>query len=132
MSVVVLDSYSIIAYLEREPGFKVIARLFEECMSKDQRALLCVVNWGEVLYHALAVSGEKMARLAEEAMLSLPITLVAADQALTRQAAYLKANHKMSYADCFAAALAIKEKGELLTGDKEFIQVQKRVKIRWL
>jgi ribonuclease VapC len=38
----------------------------------------------------------------------------------------------MSYADCFAAALAIKKKCELITGDKEFKQVEKEIKIRWI
>jgi hypothetical protein len=38
----------------------------------------------------------------------------------------------MSYADCFAAALAMKKKCELATGDKEFKQVEKYVKIKWM
>jgi len=40
--------------------------------------------------------------------------------------------HKMSYPDCSAAALAKKKKCELVTGDNEFKQVEKEVKIRWI
>jgi len=35
-------------------------------------------------------------------------------------AAAIKAKHSLSYADAFAAALAISKKAVLLTGDKEF------------
>jgi predicted nucleic acid-binding protein len=38
----------------------------------------------------------------------------------------------MSYADCFAAALAKLKKAELVTGDKEFRQVDGDVKVLWL
>jgi predicted nucleic acid-binding protein len=38
----------------------------------------------------------------------------------------------MSYADCFAAALAKEKKTDLLTGDKEFKQVESEIGIRWL
>jgi len=38
----------------------------------------------------------------------------------------------MSYADCFAATLAKERKSDLVTGDKEFKQVEGEVSIRWL
>jgi ribonuclease VapC len=93
---------------------------------------VCIINWGEVIYHALRSGGEKTAQLAEEAMRALPLHLVEANKELTLQAAHLKAFNKMSYADCFAAALAIKRKCELVTGDKEFKQVEEMVRIRWI
>ena len=39
---------------------------------------------------------------------------------------------RMSYADCFAAALAKLRKAELVTGDKEFKQVEGEVKVLWI
>lgn len=130
-----LDSYALIAYLEREQGYEEVARIFDECVAKDREVFLCVVNWGEVIYHAFRAGGEKTARLAEDAMVALPIQLVGLDETkrdLTRAAAELKATFKMSYADCFAAALAAKKKCELVTGDKEFKQVEKNIKIKWI
>jgi hypothetical protein len=38
----------------------------------------------------------------------------------------------MSYVDCFAAALAKLEKAELVSGDNEFKEVEKEVKILWI
>lgn len=132
MKAAVLDSYALIAYLDKEPGYEEVTKLFEECVAKDREVFVCVVNWGEVMYHALRSGGENMARLAEDAMRALPIQIVDAGKEITHLAAQLKAFNKMSYADCFAAALAIKRKCELVTGDKEFRQVEAKVKIRWM
>lgn len=132
MKATVLDSYAVITYLQKQPGYEDVAQVFEECIIKDREAFLCIVNWGEVIYHALRTGGNERAQLAEDIMRALPINLVEANRELTYQAARVKAFHKMSYADCFVAALAIKKKCELITGDKEFKQVEKEIKIRWI
>ena len=64
----------------------------------------------------------------------LPIDIVGVGDDLTiaRQAAIYKATHKMAYADCFAAALAKIKNAELLTGDPEFKEVEKEIKVVWL
>jgi predicted nucleic acid-binding protein len=38
----------------------------------------------------------------------------------------------MSYADCFAAALAKQRSVELVIGDKEFKQVEGEIEVMWL
>ena len=132
MKATVLDSYAVITYLQKQQGYEGVAMIFEECVSKDREVFLCIVNWGEVIYQALRTGGEERAELAEDIMRALPINLVEANKELTLQAARLKAFNKMSYADCYAAALAMKKKCELMTGDKEFKQVEKDIKIRWI
>ncbi|MBM4169760.1 MAG: type II toxin-antitoxin system VapC family toxin [Ignavibacteria bacterium] len=132
MKAAVLDSYALIAYLDREKGYETVAGLFDECVTKDREVFLCVVNWGEVIYHALRVGGDQTARLAQEAIRALPIEIVEVGEDLTLLAARFKASNRMSYADCFAAALAAKKKCELVTGDREFKQVEKDVRIRWI
>jgi predicted nucleic acid-binding protein len=132
MKAAVLDSYAIITFLERQPGYEEVAKLFEECTAKDRELFVCVVNWGEVIYHALRTGGERKAQLAEEVMRAIPITVVDANHDITLQAARFKALFKLSYAACFAAALAMKKKCELVTGDKEFRVVEKEVKVRWM
>jgi ribonuclease VapC len=135
MKSTVLDSYAVISFLQRQPGHEEVSKIFEECVSKDREAFLCIVNWGEVIYHAYRTGGENRARLTEDAIKALPIQIVELDEKgrdLTRQAAQLKAAHKMSYADCFAGAVAMRKKCELMTGDKEFKQIEKETKIRWM
>jgi len=132
MKSTVLDSYALITYLQKQAAYEEVASILQECALKDREAFVCVINWGEVIYHAFRTGGEQRARLAEDTMRAIPITLVEANKELTFLAAKLKASHKMSYADCFAAALAMKKKCELLTGDKEFKQMEQEIKIRWI
>jgi predicted nucleic acid-binding protein len=132
MKTTVLDSFALIAYLERQHGYEKVAVLLEECASRNREVFLCVVNWGEVIYHALRTGGEKKALLVETVMEAVPVIIIEADKNITMQAARIKACHRMSYADCFAAALAIKKKCDLITGDPEFKQVEKEIAIHWM
>jgi predicted nucleic acid-binding protein len=91
-----------------------------------------VVNWGEVYYITLREAGQLRAEEVAHVISTLPIHIVQADLDLAKQAAILKASKKMSYADCFAAALAKQRRVELVTGDKEFKQVEGEVKILWM
>jgi len=54
------------------------------------------------------------------------------DLELARRAARFKSRNRMSYADCFAAALAKTRRAELVTGDPEFKQVEGEIRIHWL
>ncbi len=47
-------------------------------------------------------------------------------------AAQIKATKKMSYADCFTVALAVLEGAAILTGDAEFKEVERKIKILWV
>jgi predicted nucleic acid-binding protein len=62
----------------------------------------------------------------------LPIEAVPADLPLAKQAAAFQAAKRMSYADCFAAALAKLRGGRLVTGDPEFREVEPEIPILWL
>lgn len=93
---------------------------------------LSVVNWGEVFYITLREAGRQRADQVAHLISTLPIEIVPADLEMTQQAAEFKAARKMPYADCFAAALAKLRNAELVTGDREFRQVEEEVKIHWL
>ena len=128
----VLDSYSIIAYLEGEAGKDTMVEIFRSARDSGRHCLLSVVNWGEVYYITLREAGQQKAEQVVHLIHTLPIHLVPADLELAKVAATFKASKKMSYADCFAAALAKHRRVELITGDKEFRQVEGEVKVLWL
>jgi len=132
MKGLVLDSYSLIVFLEKEKGYEAVVDLFEKSIEQERDVYLCVVNWGEVIYHFLRVGGESAANTAQEAITALPIRIIDADKELTLTAARIKAANKLSYADAFAAALAKLKKAELVTGDREFEQVEGEVKVWWI
>ena len=128
----VLDSYSLIAYFEGEAGTDKMIEVFRAARDSGRLLLLSVVNWGEVIYITLREAGREQADLVAHLISTLPIQVIPADLELTRQAAEFKATRKMSYADCFAAALAKIRKAELVTGDREFKEIEGEVKISWL
>jgi len=128
----VLDSYSLLAYIEGEAGAEQMIEIFRVARDSGRSLFLSVVNWGEVYYITMREAGHERADEVAHLISTLPIQIVPADLDLTRQAAELKSKHRMSYADCFAAALAKSRKAELVTGDRDFRQVEREVKILWL
>ena len=128
----VLDSYGVIAFFENERGADLVAEEIKHARDREKTLLLSVVNWGEVYYTVLRAAGKPAAEEAMKTLDTLPIEVVPVDRELTRLAAEFKATRKMSYADCFAAALAKLRKADLITGDKEFKEVEGEVKIIWL
>lgn len=132
MSRAVLDAYGLIAFLEREPGYAQVEKHLEKAAATGQRLLLCTINWGEVYYSVMRETNPAKAEDVRHFIETLPIELVPADVALAHQAAVYKASHKMSYADCFAAALAKLNKAILLTGDKDFKALEDEIKIDWI
>ena len=128
----VLDTYSLIAYFEGEAGKETMIEVFRSARDSGKDLFLSVVNWGEVYHITLREEGRKRADEVAHLISTLPIQIVPADLDLAKQAAEFKATKKMSYADCFAAALAKLRKAELVTGDKEFKELEGEVKILWL
>ena len=128
----VLDSYSLLAYIEGEAGAEQMIEIFRVARDSGRSLFFSVVNWGEVYYLTMREAGRERAGEVAHLISTLPIQIVPADLDLTRQAAELKSKHRMSYADCFAAALARQRKAELVTGDRDFRQVEGEVKILWL
>jgi ribonuclease VapC len=122
----------LIAYLEGEPGADKMIEVFQVARDSGRSLLLSTVNWGEVYYLTLRELGLEQAEEVAHLISTLPIEIVPADLELARQAALFKSNRKMSYADCFAAALAKLRKAELVTGDRDFKQVEGEVQVLWI
>jgi ribonuclease VapC len=128
---VVLDASAVITFFEDRPGAGKVEELVHLAMERKRELLMSVVNWGEVYYSVWRAKGPGVARVVVEEITQLPIALVPADLELTRLAAEFRAQHKLPYADCFAAALAADRKASLVTSDKDFAQVAKRLPILW-
>lgn len=128
----VLDSYSLLAYAEDEKGADAVEDILTKALDNQAEIFLSVINWGEMYYIALREGGKERAELYRETFARYPIAIVEANKELTLQAAHFKANHKISYADAFAAALAKNRKAVLVTGDKEFKSLENEIKINWL
>jgi ribonuclease VapC len=129
--VIVLDSWAVMAYLEDQPAGERIADTIANAHDSGTPLLMTVINLGEVWYVVARRTSQVEAENSVKELRGLGIKIVDADWGLTRLAAYFKSKHKMSYADCFAAALAKERKAHLLTGDPEFHEVEKEIRIIW-
>ena len=128
----VLDAWAVIAYLEDEPSAPQIADLIAGAQEEEIPLLMPVVNAGEVWYTIARAISEDDANSSIKELRDLRIRFLDADWTLTQEAARFRSQHKTSYADCYAAALAKIQKGELVTGDKEFRSLEDQIMIRWI
>ena len=128
----VLDTWAIVAYFEDEPSGEQVANLIADAQESGALLAMSVVNAGELWYLMARRSSEADANGAVAELQQLGIRLVEVDWDLARAAASFKSKHRMSYADCFAAALAQRSKAELVTGDSEFKQLDGEINIVWL
>ena len=126
------DSWAVLAYLGGEASGKEVADLIAAAHEKGTPMCMSVINAGEVWYILARELSDAQADQAIADLKGLGIEVIDVDWPLTRLAADFKARHRMSYADCFAAALAKERKSDLVTGDKEFKQVEAKISVRWL
>ena len=136
MATMVLDAHALMILFNDEPGAEEVEKILLKAESGTPRLLMSVINWGEIYYSIMRGASQEMADSKAHEIAGMRIELVpvdARDLELIRQAAIFKATKKMSYADCFAAALAKTRNAELITGDSEFKVVEAELKkIRWL
>lgn len=128
----VLDSYALMAFFEDEPGADLVRELILKAEENKVNLLMSVVNLGEVWYSIARTNSPEVADQYIGEIRGMAIEILDTDWTLTRQAAAFKAGGNISYADCFAAALAKLKKAELVTGDKEFKPLEGEIKIFWV
>ena len=131
----VFDSYALIGYLENESFSDRIQHVLTQAKNRNFRLFIHAIHIGEVYYVTLREQGRSLANLAYARIKALPIkTIDRIDEELLLTAAGLKAKHPISYADSFAAALAMIKNCPLLTGDPEFTSLEKQgiIRIEWL
>lgn len=128
----VLDAHAVFVYLEREPGYQIVRDALARATETGKPLYLTTVNWGEIYYSTLRELGDPAAEKIVRLLASFPIEVVDVDASIAKQAGRYKSGGKISYADCFAAALAKLRRLPLMTGDKEFKIVEDDIKIVWL
>lgn len=131
-SVYLLDSFALLAYLNDEAGCTRVQEILALAEGRKCRVVMCLVNLGEVLYITERERGLAMAQGVLALTESLPLELLDASRDLVLDAAHIKANHSLSYADAFATAAAVRENAVVVTGDPEFKSVEELIKIEWL
>ncbi len=129
----VLDAFPLLVIFSRQKGWDVSKEYLDEPLVTGIPHLLSSINFGEMLYVLRRDHGEKAAEIAKHGILDGPIEIIIPSLEQTYTAARLKSFGGASYADCYAAALALERNLPVLTGDKEFEKLEPHgVKVEWL
>jgi ribonuclease VapC len=128
----VLDSYAMIAYFEDEPGADRVALVLKQLIKGKAKGFMSVVNWGEVYYNTMREQGISEAEKVILQLDKFPIQIVDVNKELAYEAAKLKGEFRIAYADCFAVALSVKLGATVVTGDPDFKKLRERISIQWI
>src|SRR6266513_6197250 len=133
MATKVLDSWALIALFNEESAAEDVEKLLHAATAGRHTLLMHVINWGEIYYTTMRRGGESAAKSVAADIGQMPIDIVESTNfELVRRVAAFKAQKKLSYAVCFAAALAKLGRAEFVTGDPEFKTMEGELKISWL
>ncbi|MGO9316866.1 MAG: type II toxin-antitoxin system VapC family toxin [Terracidiphilus sp.] len=128
MKIYVLDASAAIVFLSKSTNYERVVALVKKVSQGEARLIISAINWGEVIYSIAKNIGLYRATSDLKAM-SAFLEPVAVDEALAEAAATVKFHYKLGYADCFAAALAMRMDATLVTTDPDFAKLGKKLKI---
>jgi ribonuclease VapC len=128
----VLDSYAALVFLKNQAGAGEVEDILSQAAAEKAKCLMSVVNWGEVYYMSVKQGRPEDGDSALQALSQLPVDLVSVGPSLALEAALIKSEHRLAYADAFAAALAKQSDASVITGDPEFKALEREVSIHWL
>jgi ribonuclease VapC len=132
LKVYVLDSFALVAYIQGEPAAKRVKDLFSLAASGECQILISWINLGEVVYLTERRRGFQVAQEVLGLIHALPIERIDVSSVQILEAAHIKANYPVSYADAFAIALALECAATVLTGDAEFRTVEDLIEVEFL
>lgn len=132
LKVYVLDSFALVAYIQGEPAGKRVKDLFSLAASGECQILISWINLGEVIYLTERRRGFQVTQEVLGLIHGLPIERIDVSSFQILEAAHIKANYPVSYADAFTIALALECAATVLTGDVEFRTVEDLIEVEFL
>jgi len=132
MSAYLFDSHALLAFFQKEPGADSVDEILRDSRQQHFDIFICMMNLGEIVYLTKRRFGDEKKIEMVSRIYQLGLTVLSVTDALVFQAAELKAQYALSYADCFALACAVNHSAILVTGDPEFKTVAHLIEIVWI
>ena len=99
----VLDTWAILEWMNgRQPATDAVEKLFDESLSGTARLFMSAINVGEVYYFLRKTHRQKIAESWRELSATLPATIEVPTADEIWNAALLKGQYPIAYADAFA------------------------------
>jgi ribonuclease VapC len=127
-----LDSYAVLAWIQDENGAQFVEDLLYRARENKDEVVLNIINLGEIYYRCARVMDIQSSQHLLDSMRLLPVRIMPCPNDLVLEAAEIKAQYPLAYADAFALASAVREKACIVTGDPEFKEVEHLAEIHWL
>src|SRR5436305_1515088 len=105
----VLDSFALLILFKHQPGWEIVRDHLLEAEHREFQHWISALNYGEFYYIEAIDNGFEHAELARELVNTFPIQIHTPSFEQIMEAAHLKGGAGVSYADCFAAALALEK-----------------------
>jgi predicted nucleic acid-binding protein len=134
-AILVLDSWPVLEWIKgRQPTAAQFTKLVDASEAGDISFEMSRINYGEILYSLQKPDAKDVCEQGLIDLATLRIFRHSVDDALVDEAVELKSKYPFSYADAFAAALAIRLQSPLLTGDREFVALERDglLRVQWI
>jgi predicted nucleic acid-binding protein len=125
----VFDTSALFCYIENEDGADVIESILDQAEEGGADIFVPFVCYTEVFYITLQEKGRDIAKERLELIESLPLHRVESDKDLSLAAGEMKASKRLSFADCWVAAVAKRKDATLVHKDPEFEQLSGEIKM---
>jgi ribonuclease VapC len=126
------DSHALLAFFQGERGAETVLEFLKITKNDGIEPLICAINLGEILYLTKRRFGDAKKIEILGRIHQLSFNIIPATNDLVLEAAEIKADYPISYADSFAVACAKDQAAEIVTGDPDFKKVEHLVKIQWI
>jgi len=129
----VLDSSSLIRYVDNEAGSTRVEEILGECVAGEAAICLSAVQWGEIAANLRRRMGESHERRILSGLLPSEAEILPVTAECAVRAGELRVDRQLGYADAFALDLAMKSSDHILvTADYDFKAVEDLARIEFL
>ena len=128
MTQYVLDTSSLLTYIENEEGATEVEALLQKALDADAVLYISMVSCIEVFYITWQEQGKEVATERLKLIDDLMVIQEPVDSQLTKIIGEIKATKAMSFADCCIAGLAKFKQATLVHKDPEYEQIEKEIK----
>jgi predicted nucleic acid-binding protein len=129
----IVDAWALFAWLrDQQPAADKVKLILQAAAAGEVELLMSWINAGEVYYMLTRKHDARTAEQFLSRLPALPIRLLVPGEEDVIAAAKIKAARRVSYADAFAVALAVKENAAVITGDAEIRELADVVTVDWI
>lgn len=132
----VFDSYTILCWMQDEPGSDLIHSLLEKATNGEETLFISVISMAEVYYRLFRTTDEEKVNSFFDDLKKrvIPVEILPITNKRAWKAAQLKNYFGIPFSDAFTAVLAAELKAVLVTGDAQFYELEQKgvIQVEWL